>query len=139
MILPLGFTSVGISEVHTPTSEPRYAWSFVGEASKSSRVDMVHAMSHVEPHICYSSIPVPVFSFFDRGLHGGKRFPEEAFVGILAIQRSRRRQWETRVSNRVASTTLLKTAPSRSWKSAGRWTISRHAGRSSSANGQVVA
>ena len=44
---------------------------------------MVHAMSHVEPHICYSSIPVPVFSFFDRGLHGGKRFPEEAFVGIL--------------------------------------------------------
>jgi hypothetical protein len=83
MVLPLGY-SLQNKEPFVKASERRYAWSFIGEAGKSSRPDMVRGLASIEPHICFSSTPVPGVSFFDRTPAGKKRIPRQDFAQILA-------------------------------------------------------
>jgi hypothetical protein len=83
MVLPLGFSINRPNEPSIPASERRYAWSFIGEAEKCSRPEMVHAMSPIEPHICFSSNPVAGTTFFSRAASGTKRIPRTDFVEIL--------------------------------------------------------
>ena len=59
----------------------RYAWSFIGEAGKVSRPDMVRAMSSIEPHLCFSSTPVRGKTFMAMG---ERRFPKPEFYEVLS-------------------------------------------------------
>ena len=83
MVLPLGFTTVNSANAMLPASNRRFAWSFVGEAGKASRPDMVRAMSTIEPHMCFSSTPVRGLTFFTRDSFGDKRIPQKDFGQIL--------------------------------------------------------
>jgi hypothetical protein len=81
-VLPLGSYIKQPPETITPVLDRRYAWSFVGDAEKVSRPDMVRAFSSIEPHVCFSSTPVRGISFF--GSEPGKhRIPESEFYSIL--------------------------------------------------------
>jgi hypothetical protein len=82
VVIPNGF-SIDPPETQVRATDRKYAWSFVGEAGKSSRPDMVRNLSTIEPHICFSSTPVGGVAFFDRGLAGKRRIPKEDFVEIL--------------------------------------------------------
>jgi hypothetical protein len=66
-----------------PATERRYAWSFIGDAGKVSRPDAVHAMSSIEPHICFSSTPVSGITFYNRNAAGKRRIPTPQFYEIL--------------------------------------------------------
>ena len=83
MTLPLGSYINSPPASITPVAERRYAWSFIGDAEKVSRPDMVRAFSTLEPHVCYSSTPVPGVTFFERGPTGKRRIPEADFFRIL--------------------------------------------------------
>lgn len=83
MVLPLGFSISDPPAPILPASQRRYAWSFIGEAGKCSRPEMVHAMSSIEPHICFSSTPVGGTTFFSQGANGAKRIPRTEFVEVL--------------------------------------------------------
>lgn len=83
LVLPLGYSLQNQASFVT-ASERRYAWSFVGEAGKSSRPDMVRSLSAIEPHICFSSTPVRGVTFFDQTPLGKKRIPRQDFAQILA-------------------------------------------------------
>jgi hypothetical protein len=83
MVLPLGISSVNTATSIIPASERRYAWSFVGDAAKSSRPELVRAMGPVEPHISYSNTPVRGIAFWNRNAAGIKRVQRSDFVKIL--------------------------------------------------------
>ena len=83
MTFPLGSYIRELPSRVLPATERRYAWSFIGDAGKVSRVDMVRAMSSIEPHICYSSSPVGGVTFFERNATGKRRIPFHEFYGIL--------------------------------------------------------
>ena len=83
MVFPLGSFIEEPPAAVIPASERRYAWSFVGDAGKSSRPDMVHAMSAIEPHICFSTTAVSGVTFFDRNCTGKKRIPRQDAFEIL--------------------------------------------------------
>ena len=82
LVFPLGYTQ-DIPPSVVPASDRHYAWSFVGEGGKSSRPDMIRAMSSVEPHICYSVTPIRGMTFFDRNSNGKKRIAEQDYYEIL--------------------------------------------------------
>ena len=82
MLLPLGSYIKEPPPNVMPVSDRRYAWSFIGDAEKVSRPDMVRAFSSLEPHICFSSTPVRGFMFFG-GTTGKRRIPEADFYKIL--------------------------------------------------------
>jgi hypothetical protein len=80
MTIPLG-TYIKESPASIATAgERRYAWSFIGDAEKVSRPDMVRAFSSIEPHVCFSSTPVRGTSFLGGG---GRRFSRQEFYAIL--------------------------------------------------------
>ena len=83
MVVPLGNHVPNTTTSILPASERRYAWSFIGEAGKSSRPDMVRAMSSVEPHISFSTTPVPGLAFWSKDVAGPKRIPRSESVEIL--------------------------------------------------------
>jgi hypothetical protein len=82
VVIPMGFT-IDPPESFVRATDRKYAWSFVGQAGKSSRPDMVRCLESIEPHICFSSTPVPGVSFFDRGPAGKRRIPMGEFGEIL--------------------------------------------------------
>ena len=47
LVFPLGYTEEIPRQRAVPASDRRYAWSFVGEGGKSSRPDMIRAMSSI--------------------------------------------------------------------------------------------
>src|SRR6266702_4285479 len=81
-VLPLGF-GTKMQGGETKASERLYAWSFVGEGGKSSRPDAVKALSPIEPHLCFSSTPIPGKSFFQLSSKGKRKIPRADFVQIL--------------------------------------------------------
>ncbi len=81
-VLPLGSYIEELPATITPVLDRRYAWSFIGDAEKVSRPDMVRAFSSIEPHICFSSTPVRGVSFFGSE-PGKRRIPNSEFYGIL--------------------------------------------------------
>jgi hypothetical protein len=83
MVIPLGY-SLENEEPKVAASDRRYAWSFIGEAGKSSRPDMVRALASIEPHITYSVTPVRGVTFFDLNTLGQRRIPRPEFSHILA-------------------------------------------------------
>ena len=84
MVFPLGYTQE-IPASAVPASDRRYAWSFVGEGGKSSRPDMIRAMSSIEPHICYSMTPIRGMTFFDCNSTGKKRIANRTTTKYWAI------------------------------------------------------
>ena len=82
MTVPLGSYIKEPPPSVTPVADRRYAWSFIGDAEKVSRPDMVRAFSSIEPHICFSSTPVRGISFFGAA-PGKRRIPESDFYNIL--------------------------------------------------------
>ena len=82
LVFPLGY-SEEIPASAVPASDRRYAWSFVGERGKSSRPDMIRAMSSIEPHICYSVTPIRGMTFFDRNSTEKKRIAKQDNYEIL--------------------------------------------------------
>jgi hypothetical protein len=82
MQIPLGF-SVNMVASDVKASERRYAWSFVGDAEKTSRPDALRALSSIEPHVCFSSTEVPGITFFRATTKGKKKIPREDFVRYL--------------------------------------------------------
>jgi hypothetical protein len=66
-----------------PSSQRLYAWSFVGEAGKSSRPEVVRALSAIEPHLCFSTSSVRGFTFFNKNSTGKKKIPQEGAFEIL--------------------------------------------------------
>jgi hypothetical protein len=83
MVLPLGCGLPDSTSTIAPASERRYAWSFVGQAGKCSRPEMVRAMSAVEPHISFSTTAVPGLTFWTKGITGSRRIPKSEFLNIL--------------------------------------------------------
>ena len=83
MVVPLGSDAPNTTTSILPASERRYAWSFIGDAGKSSRPEMVRAMSSIEPHISFSTAPVPGFDFWLRNKSGPKRIARSESVAIL--------------------------------------------------------
>jgi hypothetical protein len=83
MVFPLGSYLEAPPASIVPASQRRYAWSFVGEAGKVSRPDMVRAMTPIEPHICFSETPVRGITFFNRDSSGKKRIPKQDFYQIM--------------------------------------------------------
>lgn len=85
MVFPLGSYIDEPPATIVPASERRYAWSFIGEAGKVSRPDMVRAMLPIEPHICQSETPVRGITFFnfEKDSLGKKRIPKQDFYQIL--------------------------------------------------------
>jgi hypothetical protein len=83
MVIPLGSYIDKPPAVVIPSSERRYAWSFIGDAGKVSRPDMVRAMSAIEPHICFSDSSIRGMTFFDRNAKGAKRFSKDDFYQIM--------------------------------------------------------
>ena len=83
MVVPLGNNAPNTTTSILRASERRYAWSFIGEAGKSSRPDMVRAMSSIEPHICFSTTPVSGLAFWSKDMDGPKRIPRSESVEIL--------------------------------------------------------
>jgi hypothetical protein len=84
MFIPLGCYNHEPPATIIPSSERRYAWSFIGEGGKSSRPDMVRAMSAIEPHICFSTTPIRGITFLDRVPGGKRRIPRQECFDILA-------------------------------------------------------
>lgn len=83
MTLPLGSYLDELPASVRPVAERRYAWSFVGDAGKVSRPDMIRAMSSIEPHVCFSSTPVRGVTFFTRDARGERRIPKREFYETL--------------------------------------------------------
>jgi hypothetical protein len=83
MVFPLGSYIEQIPTTVVRASDRRYAWSFIGEGGKSSRPDMVRAMSSIEPHICFSTSPIHGIAFFDRNPAGKKKIPLQDTFEIL--------------------------------------------------------
>lgn len=83
MVLPLGCRLPDSAKNIVPASERRYAWSFVGQAGKCSRPEMVRAMAAVEPHISFSTNAVRGISFWTKGMGGTRRIPKHEFLEIL--------------------------------------------------------
>jgi hypothetical protein len=83
MVVPLGNHVANIPGSILRASERRYAWSFIGEGGKSSRPEMLRAMSSVEPHICFSTSPVRGHIFWSKDTDGPKRIPRQESVEIL--------------------------------------------------------
>jgi len=83
MVFPLGSYIDEPPATVTPASQRCYAWSFIGDAAKVSRPDMIHAMSSIEPHICFSDTPVRGITFADPNRRGGKRFTKDEFYQIM--------------------------------------------------------
>ncbi len=85
MVFPLGSYIDEPPAIVVPASQRRYAWSFIGEAGKVSRPDMVRAFSPIEPHICFSETPVRGITFFNfsKDSLGQKRIPKQDFYQIL--------------------------------------------------------
>lgn len=81
-VLPLGY-STEMKAGELKASQRRYAWSFIGEAGKSSRPDAVRALSPIEPHLCFSTTSVPGMTFFARSAEAQKRIARADFVEIL--------------------------------------------------------
>jgi len=80
MTIPLG-TYIKESPASFPAvRDRRYAWSFIGDAEKASRPEMVHAFSSIEPHICFSSTRVSGMSFLGGG---GRKYSRPEFYEIL--------------------------------------------------------
>jgi hypothetical protein len=82
MQLPLGY-SINMVPSDVKASERRYAWSFVGDAEKTSRPDALLALSSIEPHLSFSSTEVPGITFFRATTKGKKKIPREDFVRYL--------------------------------------------------------
>lgn len=82
-VLPLGCALPDSAASIMPASQRRYAWSFIGQAGKCTRPDMVRALSTVEPHISFSTTAVRGMSFWTKGIVGPKRIPKSEFLGIL--------------------------------------------------------
>lgn len=83
MTIPLGSYIQEPPESITPVANRRYAWSFIGDAGKVSRPEMVRAFSSIEPHFCFSSMPVSGMSFFERGPSGKRRVSASDMFQIL--------------------------------------------------------
>jgi len=83
MVFPLGSYLDEPPATVTPSSQRRYAWSFIGEAGKVSRPDMVRALSPIEPHLCYSETSVRGITFFNPKSTLRKPIPKEDFYQIL--------------------------------------------------------
>jgi hypothetical protein len=108
MVFPLGSNIQEIPASVVRASDRRYAWSFIGEGGKSSRPDMVRAMSAIEPHICFSTSPIRGNAFFDRNLAGQKRIPLLKYSGNPCLPP---RRWETQMSSVTASMTPWRPEP----------------------------
>ena len=83
MTLPLGTFIKESPTSIAPVSERRYAWSFIGDAGKVSRPEMVRAMSPIEPHFCFSSTPIRGTIFYDRNRLGNRRISRPEFYQTL--------------------------------------------------------
>ena len=83
MVLPLGSFVEQVPASVLRASDRRYAWSFIGDGGKTSRPEMVRAMSAIEPHICFSTTPIRSIAFFDRDSAGSKRIPLHDTLEIL--------------------------------------------------------
>lgn len=83
MSLPLGSYLDDLPATVPPVTERHYAWSFIGDAGKVSRPDMVRAMSTIEPHVCFSSTPVRGVKFFNHDANGERRIPTHKFFEVL--------------------------------------------------------
>ena len=83
MTLPLGTYIKESPTSIAPVSERRYAWSFIGDAGKVSRPEMVRAMSPIEPHFCFSSTPIRGTIFYDRNRLGNRRISRPEFYQTL--------------------------------------------------------
>lgn len=83
MVFPLGSYLNEIPTSVIPASERRYAWSFVGDAGKSSRPEMMRSMAAIEPHISFSDTPVSGITFFDCKSAGHKRISTQDFYQIM--------------------------------------------------------
>ncbi len=83
MSIPIGSYIQKLPESLKSVSERRYAWSFIGGASKVSRPDMVRAMSSIQPHFCYSSSHVGGVTFYERDANGKRVLPLSEFFNIL--------------------------------------------------------
>ncbi len=82
-VLPLGSSVPNTIKEVVPASERRYVWSFVGDAGKSSRPEMVRGMSHIEPHLCFSTTAVSGMVFWNTGLTGPTQIPRPEVAKIL--------------------------------------------------------
>jgi hypothetical protein len=84
MVLPLGSYVPESPTSIVKASERRYAWSFIGDGGKTSRPEMIRAMSSFEPHLCFSTTPVRGISFLGRSSSGEeKRIAREETFEIL--------------------------------------------------------
>jgi hypothetical protein len=81
-VLPLGY-GTEMRTGNLEASQRRYAWSFIGEAGKSSRPDAVKELSPIEPHFCFSTTTVPGMTFFQRSAQARKRISRADVVAIL--------------------------------------------------------
>jgi hypothetical protein len=79
MTIPLGTYIKEPPASFPPVLERRYAWSFIGDAEKASRPEMVRKFSSIEPHHCFSATPVRGMSF----IGGGRKYSRPEFYGIL--------------------------------------------------------
>lgn len=83
--LPLGYGK-GMARGEralTPASRRRYVWSFIGEASKSTRPDAMRALGRIEPHFLFSTNDVPGLAILNRVGGRPRRFAPEEFTQVL--------------------------------------------------------